>query len=269
MSIASLRKELRQANRIIDFHESAYRRGYAEISDHDFDRMVAAQEKLKAELRLVAAHAPELQEEGQSIGLLSLDNRDLEDWYSTLPVATPMIVQPKIDGCSLGLRYVDGRLVHASKRCGSDVIDVALTVPTIPRRIQASGVVEIHGELHTLDASDPKKSQKAAARALNYHVSNSGLVFTAYLTLGALGNESSSLQFLRKVGFNTPDSRVCTHLQEVRQLHNHWLDGRLFNSYPTDGIVVKVHEHDLQGKMGLSSGKKPCPYWALAMKRYG
>ena len=119
VSIASLRRELRQANKTIRSHEAAYRRGYATISDHEFDQMAAAREKLKAQLRVVAAHAPELQEEDQSIVLLSLDNQRFEYWYSTLPVATPMIVQPKIDGCSLGLRYVDGELVHASKRCGS------------------------------------------------------------------------------------------------------------------------------------------------------
>ena len=267
VSIASLRRELRQANKTIRSHEAAYRRGYATISDHEFDCRMVAREKLKAQLRLVAAHAPELQEEGQSIVLLSLDNQRFEYWYSTLPVATPMIVQPKIDGCSLGLRYVDGQLVHASKRCGSDVRDVALTVPTIPRRIQAAGVYEIHGELHTLDAADPQKSQKAAARALNHHVSNDGLVFTAYRTLGASGNEASSLEFLRKLGFSTPDSLVCTYPQQVKQLHQRWLDGQLFSSYPTDGIVVKVYEHDLQTKMGVSNGEKPCPLWALALKR--
>ena len=110
VSIASLRRELRQANKTIRSHEAAYRRGYAKISDHEYDQMAAAREKLKAQLRVVAAHAPELEEEEQSIALLSLDNQPLEYWYSTLPVATPMIVQPKIDGCSLGLRYVDGEL---------------------------------------------------------------------------------------------------------------------------------------------------------------
>ena len=267
VSIASLRRELRQANKTIRSHEAAYRRGYAMIPDHEFDQMAAAREKLKAQLRVVAAHAPELEEPEQSIALLSLDNQPLEYWYSTLPVATPMIVQPKIDGCSLGLRYLDGELVHASKRCGSDVRDVALTVPTIPRRIQVSGTVEIHGELHTLDAADPRKSQKTAARALNHHVSNDGLVFTAYRMVNPTGNEAGTLEFLRKLGFSTPDSLVCTYPQQVKQLHQRWLDGQLFSSYPTDGIVVKVYEHDLQRKMGVTNGSKPCPLWALALKR--
>ena len=96
--------------------------GLRTISDHEFDQMAAAREKLKPSALLLLT--PELQEEDQSIVLLSLDNQRFEYWYSTLPVATPMIVQPKIDGCSLGLRYVDGELVHASKRCGSDVRDV-------------------------------------------------------------------------------------------------------------------------------------------------
>ena len=62
VSIASLRRELRQANKTIRSHEAAYRRGYARIPDHEFDQMAAAREKLKAQLRVVAAHAPELEE---------------------------------------------------------------------------------------------------------------------------------------------------------------------------------------------------------------
>ena len=267
VSIASLRRELRQANKTIRSLEAEYRRGYAKIPDHEFDEMAAAREKLKAQLRVVAAHAPELEEPEQSIALLSLDNQPLEYWYSTLPVSTPMIVQPKIDGCSLGLRYVDGHLVHASKRCGSDVRDVALTVPSIPQRIKVPGVVEVHGELHTLDADDPQKSQKAAARALNHHVSNDGLVFTAYRVVDPTGNEAGTLDFLRKLGFYTPDTLVCTYPSQVKTLHQRWLDGQLFTSYPTDGIVVKVYDHDLQRKMGETSGQKPCPHWALALKR--
>ena len=131
--------ELRQANKTIRSLEAEYRRGYGEIPDHEFDEMAAAREKLKAKLRVVAAHAPELEEPEQSIALLSLDNQPLEYWYSTLPVSTPMIVQPKIDGCSLGLRYVDGHLVHASKRCGSDVLDdVASDCPHDPAQDQGA-----------------------------------------------------------------------------------------------------------------------------------
>ena len=267
VSIASLRRELRQANKTIRSHEAAYRRGYARIPDHEFDQMAAAREQLKAQLRAVAAHAPELEEPEQSIALLSLDNQPLEYWYSTLPVAAPMIVQPKIDGCSLGLRYVDGHLTHASKRCGSDVRDVALTVPSIPHKIKVPGVVEVHGELHTFDANNPQASQKAAARALNHHVSNDGLVFTAYRVVEPTGNEAGTLDFLRKLGFYTPDTLVCTYPSQVKTLHQRWLDGQLFTSYPTDGIVVKVYDHDLQRKMGVSNGAKPCPHWALALKR--
>jgi DNA ligase (NAD+) len=60
---------------------------------------------------------------------------------------------------------------------------------------------------------------------------------------------------------------VCTYPSQVKTLHQRWLDGQLFTSYPTDGIVVKVYDHDLQRKMGVSNGAKPCPHWALALKR--
>jgi NAD-dependent DNA ligase len=40
----------------------------------------------------------------------------------------------------------------------------------------------------------------------------------------------------------------------------------LFDSWPTDGIVVKVFDHAVQRKLGENS---KAPFWALAMKRYG
>jgi len=102
MSIAALRAEVRKAN-------TAYRNGEPIMSDQAYDQLLE-------QLRSKAPHAPEL--DNDATILLSLDNQPFDYWYSTLPVDTTLVVQPKIDGCTLALRYVEGELIGAWTRSG-------------------------------------------------------------------------------------------------------------------------------------------------------
>ena len=247
MSIAALRAEVRKAN-------TAYRNGEPIMSDQAYDQLLE-------QLRSKAPHAPEL--DSDATVLLSLDNQPFDYWYSTLPVGTTMVVQPKIDGCTLALRYVNGELVSAWTRSGRCAMDAAMLVPSIPKAFKASGVIEVHGELYGIADG---QSQKHAARALNRRPSGDGLVFCAFRLVDSVGSESCSMEHLRKRGFDVPDTLVCTFPKQVKDLHQKWLDGQLFDSWPTDGIVVKVFDHAVQRKLGENS---KAPLWALAMKRYG
>ena len=118
-----------------------------------------------------------------------------------------------------------------------------------------------------LDANDPQKSQQDCGPFPEPSRGNDGLVFTAYRVVNPTGNEAGTLDTCGSLVFDVPDTLVCTYPSRSRTLHQRWLDGQLFTSYPTDGIVVKVYDHDLQRKMGETSGQKPCPHWALALKR--
>ena len=246
MSIAALRAEVRKAN-------TAYRNGEPIMSDQAYDQLIK-------QLSEKAPHAPEVDHDATV--LLSLDNQPFDYWYSTLPVDTTMVVQPKIDGCTLALRYLDGELVSAWTRSGRCAMATALLVPSIPRAIKATGTVEVHGELYGMDFSS---SQKAAARALNRRPSGIGLLFSAFRLVGASGSESCSMEHLRRFGFDVPDTLVCTYPRQVKDLHKKWLDGELFCGWPTDGIVVKVFDLAVQREIGENS---KAPLWALAMKRY-
>ena len=53
--------------------------------------------------------------------LLSLDNYCFSEWWAKSARGETMIVQPKFDGCALGLRYQSGTLVAAFTRRGKDV----------------------------------------------------------------------------------------------------------------------------------------------------
>ena len=52
-------------------------------------------------------------------------------------------------------------------------------------------------------------------------------------------------------------------VNKVKQLHSQWQDSLIFSRYPTDGIVVKVLDKDLQEEIGRTS---IAPSWATAIK---
>lgn len=247
MSVAFLRKAVSDAN-------AAYRIGEPIMSDQAYDQ-------LRQQLRDKAPHAPEL--DNDATVLLSLNNGEFDNWYSTLPSNTKLVVQPKIDGCTLALRYVDGELTAAWTRSGRCAIETAKLVREVPKGFKSQGVVEVHGELYGLLEG---QSQKLAARSLNGRPCGDGLLFSAFRMVGAKGNENGTMQHLRNLGFDVPDTLVRTCPKQVKDLHRKWLDGRLFETWPTDGIVVKVFDHAVQKKLGENS---KTPLWALAMKRYG
>ena len=98
----------------IQLLDEAYRAGNPLVSDLEFD-------KLKAELVDIDPKNPILLSPGGGVHLLSLGIQPFENWYKDLPLNTEVVVQPKIDGCAVALRYKYGRLVKAWNRKGKDI----------------------------------------------------------------------------------------------------------------------------------------------------
>ena len=252
-SVAALRKQIRQA-------DTAYRQGTPVMTDTAFDALVA-------QLRIAAPYAPELQQPGGGTALLSLDNGDLTDWWNETQPAG-VVVQPKIDGIAFALRYVDGTLTAAWTRSGKCALAAAQLVRDIPKQLSGvdaalCGTSEVTGELW----SDDHKQSTPAASLRRKAVSGAGLRFTAYTAPHAhttRSDETSSIDLLSRLGFQVPDTLICTKQAEVQQLHAAWLSGGAFRSWPTDGIVVKHLSHAAQQQLGSST---VAPRWALALKR--
>jgi DNA ligase (NAD+) len=268
MSIASLAAEYKKA-------DDAYRSGNPTMPNWQFD-------EIEERLRQAAPHHPVLNRDG--VVMLSLENnrrQSFDEWYENLADRPTLVVQPKIDGISIGLRYLDGKLVEAQTRKGRCAFDLVKGVHSIPKELKrkSKGVIEIHGELWGLprDSQDSRTPQSIAAVSARYsRVSGSGLQFDAYRIIGSLGDESRSMEDLRRFGFDVPDTIVCTKAAEVRRIYAEWLSGhegekqpfntQKFRSWPTDGIVVKVFDQRLQRKLGASS---KAPRWAIALKKNG
>jgi len=240
MSVESLRKQVRQA-------DAAYRAGAAVMSDAEFDALVE-------ELRAVAPYAPELHTPGGGTALLSLDNCPLEDWWPGAPV----VVQPKIDGASIGLRYVGGELRDAWTRSGRDCMAVLRDL--VPAQVSERGVLDVRGELWGHDGR-----QSTPATALRRLKGGSdGLTFTAFGGAFREATEVNAMARLEGLGFDCVDSLFTTRIEEVELLHARCSSGKLWNRpFATDGVVVKVVDRELQREMGESSR---APFWALAVK---
>ena len=240
MSVSSLRAEVRRA-------DAAYRAGTPVMTDAAFDQLVE-------ELRAVAPHAPELLVPGGGRALLSLDNRPVEEWWPGCPV----VVQPKVDGASVALRYFNGRLVAAWTRSGIDCTEVLRDV--VPKQVVVTDEFEVRGELWGLDG---RQSTPAAALRRGKAVSG-GLAYAAFGGAFQERTEVDAMAWLGDLGFSCVDSLLCTRLSEVQGLHAKWRSGRLWDRpWPTDGVVVKVIDRDVQFQMGESSR---APWWALACK---
>ena len=242
-------------------HEQLYRSGLAEITNLEFDN-------LQKELQRLAPDHPVFRVVESGRKLLSLGNQPVESWLEKIPVNTDFIVQPKIDGVALALRYVDGKLAKAWTRKGTDKTERIRLVEDIPRAIYThERIVEIRGELFA-PRRDPAQSQRLAAGFLRKKCPKNaeGLSFAAFEILNGsveeFPTEKHVIEKLHDWGFEHPVT--WEEMGELKHMHNLWLDGQFYNhEFPSDGIVVKIQDRGLQEKLGSSS---VCPFWALAIK---
>ena len=246
-------------------HEQLYRRGRSEITDQEFDA-------IEKELIRVAPDHPAFRCVESGRKLLSLGNQAPENWLKTLPKNTKLIVQPKIDGVAIALRYVNGKLVKAWTRKGVDKTEWIKLVDNIPKniwnvdKVDSRLTYEIRGELFAPNR-EAAQSQRLAAGFLRKKFAKDaeGLSFVAYEILNwsfLFKTEKDVLDNLHQWCFETP----VTWEEEgnLKHMHDLWLDGKFYNyELPSDGIVVKVADRELQQKLGADS---KCPNWALAIK---
>lgn len=260
LSTACLRRRIRNA-------DAAYRQGTPLMADAEFDSLVG-------QLRSVAPEAPELHHpgggtsdlDGTATPMLSLDNGDFDGWYANRlddlgRTDLALVVQPKIDGMALGLRYANHKLVAAWTRSGKSALHVAKLIHTIPQELPADGPsdLEVNGELYGLDF---KQSTPAAAIRRKLP-SGEGLAFLAYRLPTLDLDEVSSVALLDRLGFSVPDTLICSKPTEVTRLHARWRAGDIFRSWPTDGIVVKLLSRTAQQQLGSTT---MAPRWAHALK---
>ena len=235
--------------------DAAYRRGQAHMTDQEFD-------SLMAKLRASQPDHPLLRMPGGGDKLLSLGNQDLDDWLADIgPAASGRFtITPKVDGCALALRYVDGVLRGAWTRSGKCALRVAVLVLSIPITIDVEGVFEVRGELYGLD-----HKQSTPAAALRRKTPNGdGLAFIAFEVMSAPDlAHSDQLRQLDDLGFDGATRLITSDHEQLRDAHVRWKAGLAWPNLPTDGIVINVDDSVQRQRLGSTS---VAPRYALAMK---
>jgi DNA ligase, NAD-dependent len=199
-------------------------------------------------------------------------------------------VEPKIDGLSMSLRYVNGVFVRGATRgdgrVGEDVTENLRTIRSIPRTLpSAPPLLIVRGEVfmpkqvfEALNAkreqegekllANPRNAAAGAMRQLDPAITASRqldiLIFNVQLAEGMeFQTHSESLDWLRSQGFPVIDYRLCSSMEACRERIEE-IDGeRDRYSFCIDGAVVKLDSLADRQKLGSTT---KAPRWAVAYK---
>lgn len=238
-----------------------------------------------------------------AVAMLSLsnafDDSDVEGFdarirkYLGISSSDPLTftAEPKIDGLSLSLRYENGTLVQAATRgdgsVGEDVTDNARTISDVPHVLEnAPDVLEVRGEVYMAQSdfdalnaaqivkgakvfANPRNAAAGSLRQLDSKITRSRpLRFFAYawgeLSIPLADTQKGAINRLDCFGFSTnPLTALCdgpaamiAHYRQIEQQ-------RASLGYDIDGVVYKVDDLALQGRLGFRS---TTPRWAVAHK---
>ncbi len=198
------------------------------------------------------------------------------------------VVQTKIDGLSVSLEYVDGKLVRGSTRgdgfIGEDVTENLKVIKDIPRQLQSNDTIELRGEVYLSRAefekineellekgkpllSNPRNAAAGTLRQLDSKlVENRHLSIFVFDILNGKKKEldSQNLEYLKSIGVTVIEyMKVCKNKEEVINAIKEIGNLRDSLAYDIDGAVVKVNNLNIRQEMGQTI---KVPKWAIAYK---
>ncbi|RLC37826.1 DNA ligase (NAD(+)) LigA [candidate division Kazan bacterium] len=198
------------------------------------------------------------------------------------------VCELKIDGLQIVLTYKQGLLVTGATRgdgrIGEDVTHTVKTVRDIPLQLAKPLDIVVSGEIYISKEdfieinkqqaksnkpvyANPRNLAAGTVRQLDPQVaSNRRLRSFVYDIEGdtSAKTQVDMLEELKKLGFAVnPDNRLCANLGEVKDFIESWAKKLDNLPYQADGVVVKVNNLSLRGKLGATAKS---PRWAIAYK---
>lgn len=278
------------------------------MPDFEYDRLLRELENLeKAHPEFAAEDSPTKRVGGEAISqfekvthpvpLMSLQDvfsmEELNDFLGKLlevNPATTFSVEPKIDGLSVALEYVDGQFVRGATRgdgtVGEDVTENLKTIHSIPMKLEgAPARLIVRGEVfmpkknfEKLNArqeaegkplfANPRNAAAGSLRQLDPKIAaKRGLdvyVFNVQLAEGVIfSGHGETLDYLKKLKFKVIPHKLLHTQAEIDQEVTAINENREKLICDIDGAVIKVDS--LAQREGLGSTAK-FPRWAAAYK---
>lgn len=303
--IATLREQ-------IAYHSDRYyNQDNPEISDYEFDMLMQELKKLEKEHPgLVTKDSPTQKVGGtakRTAGVLVRHNvpmLSLQDVFSKEEVyefvaqmkeqleAPEFVVEYKIDGLSMALRYENGELVLAETRgdginFGEDVTANARAISDVKQKLSAAPeYLEIRGEVYMKNAAfdavnekqellgkktfaNPRNCAAGTLRQLDSAVTKernlSLFIFNIQEVRGMeFATHTEGYEYLKRQGIAVIDDyKVCKTADEVWEAIQAIGENRGNLAYDIDGAVVKINRYADREKLGATS---KVPRWAIAYK---
>lgn len=312
MDIKEVKKELNRLRKEIRHHNNCYyNNDEPEISDYEYDQLMLQLKKLEADYpELVTKNSPTQMVGGNArheAGVLvahDVPMLSLQDVFSRQEVEEfvisaieqldkpEFVVEEKIDGLSLALRYRDGILVQAITRGdgiiqGEDVTDNAKVIKDIKEKLKEPlPYFEIRGEVYMSreafakvnarqellglkQFANPRNCAAGTLRQLNSKVVKdrqlSMFVFNLQRVEGReFASHTEAYEFMKKQGIKVIHNyQVCHTASEVMGAIDRIGASRGELPYDIDGAVVKLNSFAQRQALGETS---KVPRWAVAYK---
>ena len=213
--------------------------------------------------------------EKKIFNFLSLEDKDIVD-YS---------VEPKIDGISASLIYINGKFIKGLSRGdgieGEDITQNLKTITDIPQEIIAKNFpneIDIRGEVFIENNDFKKISEKFAnpRNAASGSLRQKDPVITAKIPLKFIAytyghvkemniyNQTDFLNNLKIWGFKiNPFNKKIIGVKNLMLNHKNLEAKRKEIAFDIDGLVCKVNDFSLQKRLGYAAN---APRWAIAHK---
>lgn len=314
MSHKDVNQEIDELRKEINRHNYLY---YVEaapvISDKEFDRLLKRLEELEAaHPELVTPDSPTQRVGGQplaafktvthAVPMLSIDNTynydEVREWDARVRrglnagEALAYVVELKVDGVAVTLRYVQGKLQLGATRGdgehGDDITENLKTVRGIPLSLAGSPphLLEVRGEVYMTNTElvrlndlrrandeppfmNPRNSTAGSLKLLDPRLcAQRRLKFVSH-GLGeyeGIATESyyELVQLLKSWGVPaSPQTKRYETIDEVIAHAQQWESQRNTLDFQTDGLVVKVDDLKQRARLGTRSKS---PRWVIAFK---
>lgn len=233
-------------------------------------------------------------EEFEQMRATELDR--IQKWIGSVEKLLPgekleWLVEPKVDGVAISLRYEDGKLIQGATRgdgeVGDDVTVNLRTIRSIPLKIEnAPEVLEVRGEVYMDTAgfrkvcdqmvadgeepfANPRNATAGSLKQLDPAITAKRPLHIVLYGLGEISDEPPAtqeafLKWLSSLGFPSPRfQRVCKGAEEVFAAIEELDRVRDSFGFETDGAVVKLNQVTLREQAGYTSR---FPKWAKAWK---
>ena len=312
MDIKEVKKELNRLRKEIRHHNNCYyNNDEPEISDYEYDQLMLQLKKLEADYpELVTKNSPTQMVGGNArreagvlvahdVPMLSLQDvfsrQEVEEFVTSAieQLDNPeFVVEEKIDGLSLALRYRDGILAQAITRGdgviqGEDVTDNAKVIKDIKEKLKEPlPYFEIRGEVYMSreafakvnarqellglkQFANPRNCAAGTLRQLNSKVVKdrqlSMFVFNMQRVEGReFASHTEAYEFMKKQGIKVIHNyQVCHTASEVMGAIDRIGASRGELPYDIDGAVVKLNSFAQRQALGETS---KVPRWAVAYK---